>query len=98
MKIKRFNEKYKIDTDYSSGISEEYAKFIVSKYLDNVDKDDNKIVTLQDVFNVIISGDELEEDQEILIIEDLRNLGEDIAKQASKLKTSEEYNASKYNL
>lgn len=98
MKIKRFNEKYEVDTDYSSGISEEYAKLIVSEYLDRVDKDDNKIVTLQDVFNEIIKGDELEEDQEILIIEDLKDLGVDIAKQASKLKTSEEYHASKYNL
>ena len=41
MKIDKFNEKYEMDTDFKSEISTEYAKLILSEYIDKYDDEGN---------------------------------------------------------
>ena len=59
MKIKRFNEKYEMPDDYYD-IADEYAKLIISNYLDNLN-DDN---TLQKSIDYFIKLDNLDDNQE----------------------------------
>jgi hypothetical protein len=71
MIIKRFNEEYELDVD-GGEIAEEYAKVILSKYIEDGEN------TLEHVYNSVIRGDELEEDQAFMIkdamIDYLKNL------------------------
>ena len=92
MKIKKFNEKYKIDEE--GEISEEMAKFILSEYLDK--KLDS--ATLEDVFRDIIDTDELDEDQEYIIKQELIELTYNIAQQANKIRKKIKIDTDKYNL
>jgi hypothetical protein len=92
MKIKKFNENYNID--YEGDIGTEYAKFILSEYIDK--ELDGK--SLQEIFIEIVESDELEESQEYIVIQELKEVCYDIYKQSQKLKTKIEYDSSKYNI
>lgn len=102
MKIDKFNEKYKIDTEFKSEISTEYAKLILSEYIDKYDDEDDNKNRLQDVYVNIIKSDELDEYQELMIIDSLRDFTTELIKYVKKLKTVEEYNLNqnveKYNV
>jgi hypothetical protein len=72
--IKKFEE-YELNLDEGE-IAEEYVKVILSKYIDSGDEE-----TLESVYNNVIRGDELEEDQADIIKQEiteyLYNLWED---------------------
>lgn len=94
MKIEKFNEKYKnFDAEYSD-IAEEYAKLIISEFIDKQDD----ISTLESVYANIIKGDELEEDQAIMIRESLINYLSALCEDAENIRDIEDIEAEKYNL
>lgn len=66
MKIKKFNEEYKID--YELDIAEETSKSIISKYIDDL-SDGN---TLQDSFDFYCR--ELEESQRYIVAQTLLDM------------------------
>jgi len=88
MIIKKFEE-YKFD--YEDDITEEYAKFIISKTIDERDK------SLEDIFYEVGKSDELEEQQDSVQTSIIIYL-EKLLKDAKNLRTIEEIEASKYNL
>ena len=90
MKIKKF-ESYTIDTD--DDISIEYAKLIVSAYIDK--KDDE---SLESVYAEIVKGDELEEDQAYIIKNELQDYLYKLFEEAKKIRPIIEIEASKYNI
>lgn len=90
MKIKKF-EKYELDLD--GEIAEEYAKLIISTYLDK--KNDE---SLESVFAEIIRKDELGEDEEYIIKNILQDYLYNLFEDASKIKKVHEIEAKKYNL
>lgn len=102
MKIDKFNEKYEMDTDFKSEISTEYAKLILSEYIDKYDDEDDNKDSLQKVYVNIIKNDELDESQELMIIESLEDFTTELINYVKKLKTVEEYNLNqnveKYNV
>jgi len=65
MKLKKF-EKYIVDIDGGDDISLEYAKLIISTYIDNSNNE-----SLESVYADIIKGDDLDEEQEAMIQESL---------------------------
>jgi len=94
MKIEKFNEKYKkFDSEYSD-ITEEYAKLIISEF---IDKQDN-VSTLESVYAKIIKIDDLDEDQAIMIKESLIDYLTRLQSDAENIRDIEEIEATKYNL
>lgn len=92
MIIKKFEE-YKFPMEHND-IADEYAKIILSKFIDE-DLDD---ISMQKIYNDIIKEEELEEDQEKSILDSLYRYSTELAKKASKVKTLISSEASKYNL
>ena len=91
--IKTF-EKYKnFDAEYSD-IAEEYAKLIISEFIDRQDD----VSTLESVYAEIVKGDELEEDQAIMIKESLVDYLSSLSQEAENIRDIEEIEAEKYNL
>ncbi len=54
-KIKTFEKYNNFDAEYSGDISEEYAKLIISEFIDRQDETS----TLESVYAEIIKGDEI---------------------------------------
>jgi len=93
MKIKKYKENYKMDQE-EGDIAEEYAKFILSEYLDkHIDG-----VTLEDVFRSVVDVDELDEDQEYIIKQELMDLSYNIVQGAKKIRKKLEIDTDKYNV
>lgn len=88
--VKKFEE-YELDLE-NSNFTNEYAKLIISTYLDK--KDDE---TLESVYAEIIEGDELEEQQN-LIIRELQMYLLVLWKESKKVRTLINISANKYNL
>ena len=78
MKIKRFNETYKLDDD--GNISEETAKIVISHYIDNIDNGG----TLQDSFDLYCKED-LEEDLRRVVFSEIRSFNNILADSIQKL-------------
>jgi hypothetical protein len=93
MKFKTFEEYKDFDVEYSGDISEEYAKMIISEYIDK--KDDS---TLESVYAEIIKGDQLDEDQEIMIQESLTNYLKQLYKDSKKIRNVVEIDSNKFNI
>ena len=84
MKIKLF-EQYTFDIE--NDIGDEYAKFIISKFID----EDLGGKTLEDVFYEIGKNDEFDEgEHDDAVIYSIINYIEDMLEQAKKLKTIKE--------
>ncbi len=92
--IKTFEKYENFDAEYSGDIAEEYAKLIIAEFIDRQDD----ISTLESVYAEIIKGDELDEDQQLMIHESLIRYLKDLHKDAKKIRTLEEIESEKYNL
>jgi len=92
MLIKRFNEKYEIE--YENNIAIEYAKCILSEFIDKINDD----ITLEEVYFDFIKGDDLEQDQADMIKSELMRLLLDTLKEAKTLREIHKIEAEKYNL
>lgn len=92
--IKTFEKYENFDAEYSGDITEEYAKLIIAEFIDRQDD----ISTLESVYAEIIKGDELDEDQQLMIHESLIRYLKDLHKDAKKIRTLEEIESEKYNL
>lgn len=101
MDIKKF-EKY--EHDENGNIGEEYAKEIVSKYLDDLDGYSDVNKSLQDSFDHYC--EEIEEDLRGFVKEDLYDVINDLQKDYKKIEYSDKYyeekkikaDTKKYNL
>ena len=97
MKFKTFEEYKDFDAEYSD-LAKEYAKLIISTYIDKKDED----YTLEYVFADIIEGDELHEDQEIMIKESLTDYLENLLEESKKIRDVDEIqsdrNEKKFNI
>lgn len=89
-KVKQFEE-YTLDLD--GNISEEYAKLIISTYIEK--KDDE---TLESVYADIINGDELDEDQAYIIKNELQDYLYNLYEEAKNIRKIIEIDANTYNL
>jgi len=96
MDIKKF-EKYEQNED--GDIGEEYAKEIISKYIDDLDSYGNS-KTLQDSFDYYC--EEIEEDLRGFVKSDLYEVINNLQKECKKLEYSNDYyirkDGKKYNL
>ncbi len=91
MKIKKF-ENYNFN--YNEDISTEYAKYILSKYMD--DEIDNNI-SLEEVYVDTIKKDELN-DQATIIKYELISYLENLLEKAKDIRSIYKIDANKYNL
>ena len=82
MKIKKF-EAYNMD--YENDIGEEYAKFIIAKYMD----EEISGKTLEDAFYEV-GKDEFEDEHDDVVIYSIIQYTQNILKQAKNLKTIKE--------
>ena len=90
MKLKKFEE-YTLDVD--GDIAEEYAKLIVSKYIDK--KNDE---SLESVYATIIKGDEIEEGNAYIIKNTLQDYLYNLYEEASKIRKIIEIEKDKFNI
>jgi len=95
MKIKKFNENYELDE--SNDIGEEYAKLVISHYIDNLN--DGK--TLQDSFDYYCK-DDLEEELRMIVFSEIRSFMNKFSDDVRMLDhTDDDYlkrDAGKYNV
>jgi len=91
MEIKKF-EKYEIDQEYEIG--EEYAKFIISQFMDR----ESGGSTLESIYAEIVKGDDLDEVQEEIIRHEIIEYAKHIYDDAKKIRELQEIDADKYNL
>ena len=90
MKLKRF-EAYTIDTD--DDIAIEYAKLIISEYIDK--KNDE---TLESVYADIIKGDEIAESEAYIIKNQLQDYLYGLFEEDKEIRKIQDIATSKYNL
>ena len=90
MKLKRF-EAYTLDTE--DDIAIEYAKLIVSTYIDKKNEE-----TLESVYVDIIKGDEIDESEAYIIKNELQDYLYSLYKEAAKIIKIQDIETSKYNL
>jgi deoxyxylulose-5-phosphate synthase len=91
MKIKKF-EKYNIDIE-NGDIPEEYAKLIVSQYIDT----DLDNISIEDIFADIIKSDQLY-DQADIIKQEMLTYIKKLFNDTRKIRSIEEIDAQKYNI
>jgi hypothetical protein len=91
MKIKKF-EKYNIDIE-NVDIPEEYAKLIVSQYIDT----DLDNISIEDIFADIIKSDQLY-DQADIIKQEMLTYIKKLFNDTRKIRSIEEIDAQKYNI
>ena len=91
MNLKKFEE-YEIDND-GDNIAIEYAKYIISEYLDK--KNDE---TLESVYSEIIKGDKLDEELEYIIKNELQDYLYNLYENARKIRKIIKITADKYKL
>lgn len=89
--IKRF-EKYKMDIDQGD-LGEEYAKYVVSKYIDSPDN-----ITLEKVYADLVNKDNLDESQAYIIKNEILVYISYLLNEAKKIRDILTINAEKYNL
>jgi len=99
MKIQKF-EKYNMDIDNGS-IAEEYAKSIISKYIDTdvpyVNGDDANWHKLEKIYAEVIKGDNIEDHGDVIKNEMIDYLIY-LVKNVKKIRPLYEIEAEKYNL
>jgi hypothetical protein len=88
--IKKF-EKYTIDIDLGE-IGEEYAKYIISKFIDSDD------ITLEKVYADLINRDDLDDSQAYIIKNEILVYLSYLINEAKKIRDILTINAEKYNL
>lgn len=95
MKIKKYSEKYEFT--YDGDIATEYAKFIISKFLDEEEEK-----TLEDIFYEIAKSDDLidegNDDRASFVKDEILLITKQLYDMAKKIRTVDEIAASKYNL
>lgn len=91
--IKKFEKYKKFNAEYSD-ITEEYAKLIISEFIDKQDD----VSTLESVYAKTIKIDDLEEDQAIMIREGIIDYLKQLCEDAENIRDIEEIEAEKYNL
>lgn len=94
MKVQKF-EKYKWNID-SGNIATEYAKVIISKYID--EETDTSVADFERIYLNVINGDELDTDQADIIKSEMIEYLEYLTKNAKKIRPLHEIEAEKYNL
>jgi hypothetical protein len=93
MKINKFNEKYK--SDFENDISREYAKCILSEFIDK----ENNDATIEEVYYDFIKGDDLEQHQADMIKSQLMIFLQNTLKETKILRDIYKIEAEKnYNL
>ena len=92
MKLKKF-EKYIVDLEGGDDISLEYAKLIISTFIDNSNKE-----SLESVYADIIKGDDLDETQEAMIQESITFLLKNWYIASKSIRKVIEIDANKYNV
>lgn len=90
MKIKKF-EKYELDID--GEIAEEYAKLIISTYLDKKNEE-----SLEEIFADIIKGNNLQESEEYIVKNTLQDYLYQLFEEAKEIKKIYQIGSKKYNL
>jgi len=95
MDIKKF-EQYKFDDD-NDNIGAEYAKIIISKFIDN-DTTFSKKLTLENILHEIVKDEELDESQQYIIIQELIDYTHTLNSNANQVKTIFESEQEKFNL
>ncbi len=93
MKIRKFFEQYELDLD-NGEIGEEYAKMIISKFIDK-DADGS---TLEQIYKDVVKADNLDEDQAFFVRQDLIIYTKDLLNQAQKIRDIYKIDAETYNL
>lgn len=92
MKVQKFNEKYDLDLEYDD-ITVEYAKLIISTYIDKKNEE-----TLESVFLDVIKGDDLDDDRAEMIKPELLNYIKNLYNDAKSIRQIHEIESDKYNL
>lgn len=92
MKIQKFNEKYDLDLEYDD-ITVEYAKLIISTYIDKKNEE-----TLESVFLDVIKGDDLDDDRAEMIKSELLDYLKNLYNDAKVIRKIHEIEADRYNL
>ena len=92
MKIKKFNEKYDLDID-GDEITIEYAKVIISAYIDKKNEE-----SLESVFLDVIKGDDLDDDRAEMIKVELLDYLKNLYNDARVIRKIHEIEADRYNL
>lgn len=99
MKIKKFNEEYKMD--YENDITEEIAKSIIVHFVENelngISLNDSFIEYTKDLYAEDIQ-DESEIDRSVIIKDELVKYCEKLLDNAKNVKNVAEYDAKKFNL
>jgi hypothetical protein len=80
--LRYLNEDYKMDIEGAEDISEEYAKLIISKWVDSDGK------PLQYIFDEVVQGDELHDHTDV-VYSSLTKMVDDLVQQAHNIKVPE---------
>lgn len=92
MKIRKFNEKYKLDLE--DDIGTEYAKYIISKFIDK----ENDGASIESIYKEVIEDEDLDEHQAEIVKYMIETWLSNTLKFAKKIRPLFQIDSDKYNL